>query len=308
MYAALRILRHSCIVLTLASAPAGASSSLIYVTNSAGDSIHAIDPATNKVVQEIKGIEAAHGIASSPDGSRIYVSNEADSTLDVFAQASGALIKKVPLSNHPNNIAVTKQGDRILVGIARGAGAVDIIDAVTLTRTKSIAVKGRLHNIYVTPDGKHLITGSIPAKLLTVIDLEREVPIWEIAFDLGVRPMTIEAGPDGSTRRIFVQLSDTNGFAVVDFVARKEVARIILPPTPRGIRDRCRPRHLALARDWGCARQQDAVGHQHSKQCGVCLFARGSQTHRRGCAAEPQAAWPRPDRGGAELGDVHAGL
>ena len=232
MYAALRILRHSCIVLTLASAPAGASSSLIYVTNSAGDSIHAIDPATNKVVQEIKGIEAAHGIASSPDGSRIYVSNEADSTLDVFAQASGALIKKVPLSNHPNNIAVTKQGDRILVGIARGAGAVDIIDAVTLTRTKSIAVKGRLHNIYVTPDSKHLITGSIPAKLLTVIDLEREVPIWELAFDLGVRPMTIEAGPDGSTRRIFVQLSDTNGFAVVDFAERKEVARIILPPTP----------------------------------------------------------------------------
>jgi YVTN family beta-propeller protein len=231
MHAALKVLRHSWIVLTLASVPAGAGSALIYVTNSAGDSIHVIDPATNRVVQEIKGIEAAHGIAPSPDGSRIYVSNETDSTLDVFAQATGALIKKVPLSNHPNNIAVTKQGDRVLVGIARGAGAVDVIDAATLTRTKSILVKGRLHNIYVTPDGKHLITGSIPAKLMTVIDLEREVPVWELAFDLGVRPMTIEAAPDGSTKRIFVQLSDTNGFAVVDFAARKEVARVMLPPT-----------------------------------------------------------------------------
>ena len=231
MHAALRVLRHSWIILTLASLPAWAGSALIYVTNSAGDSIHAIDPATNQVVQEIKGIEAAHGIAPSPDGARIYVSNEADSTLDVFAQASGALIKKVPLSNHPNNIAVTKQGDRILVGIARGNGAVDVIDAATLTRTKSILVKGRLHNIYVVPDGKHLITGSIPAKLMTVIDLEREVPVWELAFDLGVRPMTIEAAPDGSTKRIFVQLSDTNGFAVVDFAARKEVARITLPTT-----------------------------------------------------------------------------
>jgi hypothetical protein len=48
----------------------------------------------------------------------------------------------VPLSNHPNNIAVTKNGDRILVGIARGPGAVDVIDAKTLTRTKSILVKG----------------------------------------------------------------------------------------------------------------------------------------------------------------------
>src|SRR5258707_10179811 len=215
--------------LSPAISPAWAGAALIYVTNSAGDSIHVIDPATNKVVQEIKGVEAAHGIAPAPDGARVYVSNEADSTLDVFDRASGALIKKVPLSNHPNNIAVSKAGDRILVGIARGAGAVDVIDANTLARTKSILVNGRLHNIYVTPDGKHLITGSIPGKLLTAIDLEREVPIWELALDKGVRPMAIEAGPDGATKRIFVQLSDTNGFAVVDFAARKEVARITLP-------------------------------------------------------------------------------
>src|ERR1700720_1993644 len=224
-----RILRHLWFVLALAPLPAWGGQAFIYVTNSAGDSIHVIDSASNKVVQEIKGIEAAHGIAPSPDGSRVYVSNEADSTLDVFDRQSGALLKKVPLSNHPNNIAVTKNGDRILVGIARGPGAVDVIDAKTLTRTKSILVNGRLHNIYVTPDGKHLITGSIPGKLLTVIDLEREVPIWELPFDLGVRPMTIEAGPDGSTKRIFVQLSDFNGFAVVDFAARTEVARVQLP-------------------------------------------------------------------------------
>src|SRR5258708_13446533 len=88
--------------------------------------------------------------------------------------------------------------------------------------------------IYVTNtagDGKHLTTGWIPGKLLTVIDLEGEVPIWELPVEHGVRTMTIEAGPDGSTKRIFVQLSDTNGFAVVDFAARKEVARIKLPAT-----------------------------------------------------------------------------
>ena len=44
--------------------------------------------------------------------------------------------------------------------------------------------------------------------------------------------MTIEANDDGSTRRIFVQLSDYNGFAVVDFAARKEVAKIKLPDRP----------------------------------------------------------------------------
>jgi YVTN family beta-propeller protein len=211
------------------TAPAVATTALVYVTNSAGDSIHVVDPATNVVVQEIKGIEAAHGIGFAPDGSRVYVSDEADSTLDIFHRQSGRLIKKVPLSDHPNNIAVTKDGSRILVGIAREPGALDVVDAATLTRTKSIPVNGRLHNVYVTSDGKYAITGSIRAKIITVIDLTSDQIAWELKLDRGIRPMAIEAGPNGSTRRIFVQLSDFNGFAVVDFDARKEVARVTLP-------------------------------------------------------------------------------
>src|SRR2546421_7808252 len=106
-------LRHLSLVLALMPLPAFADGALIYVTNSAGDSIHVVDAATNKVVQEIKGIEAAHGIAPSADGSHVYVSNEADTTLDVFDRVSGKVVKKVPLSNHPNNIAVSKDGNRI---------------------------------------------------------------------------------------------------------------------------------------------------------------------------------------------------
>jgi len=215
--------------LALAPSAAGADTVRVYVTNSAGDSIHAIDPATNKVVQVIKGIEAAHGIGFAPDGSKVYVSNEADSTLDVFDRKSGKLIKKVELSEHPNNIAVTKDGGRVVVGIARDPGLLDIIDTATLTRTKSIPVNGRLHNVYVTPDNKYVVTGSIRTKIITVIDLATEQVAWEVKLDKGIRPMTIEAGPDGATKRIFAQLSDFNGFAVVDFAERKEVARIALP-------------------------------------------------------------------------------
>ena len=75
--------------LTLVAETAAAQKARIYVTNSAGDNIHVIDPATNKVVQVIEGIEAAHGIDFSPDGSRVYVSNESDATLDVFDAGSG---------------------------------------------------------------------------------------------------------------------------------------------------------------------------------------------------------------------------
>ncbi len=41
----------------LLALPLYASSVRIYITNAAGDRVHVIDPATNKVVEEIKGIE-----------------------------------------------------------------------------------------------------------------------------------------------------------------------------------------------------------------------------------------------------------
>src|SRR5262245_8057627 len=116
------------ILLALSVVPVAAQTVRIYVTNSAGDNIHVIDPATNKVWQVIEGIEAAHGIDFSPDGTRVYVSNEADVTLDVFDRQSGRLAGKVKLSGHPNNIATTKDGGRVVVGIAQEPGALDVID------------------------------------------------------------------------------------------------------------------------------------------------------------------------------------
>ena len=55
----------------------------IIQTNSAGDDVHIIDPKTNTVVGHAVGMDANHGAAVAPDGSRIYISNEANSTLDV---------------------------------------------------------------------------------------------------------------------------------------------------------------------------------------------------------------------------------
>jgi YVTN family beta-propeller protein len=220
---------------TLASVKTPAPAKVrIIQTNSAGDNVDVIDPVTNKVVGEITGIEVGHGAAASPDGSRIYISNEADSTLDVVDGKTLRVMHKIPLSGHPNNIAAAPDGKRVYVSIVQGAGAVDVIDTAALLKVKSIPVKGAVHNTYVTPDGKYVVAGSIAGKNITVIDAKTEQPSWEIAFDLGVRPLAFERNPDGSTKRIFAQLSDLNGFAVVDFATHKEVSRINLPEIRAG--------------------------------------------------------------------------
>ena len=150
----------------------------IVQTNAAGDSVMLIDPVTNKVVGEIKGIEVNHGAAAAPDGSRFYITNEAESTVDVADAKTLAVIKHIPLTNHPNNIAVSKDGKRVYAAIVAGAGAVDVIDAATLTRVKSIRTEGGIHNVYVTPDGKWVVAGSIPGKKIHVIDQKTEEIVW----------------------------------------------------------------------------------------------------------------------------------
>jgi len=206
----------------------------IIQTNAAGDNVHIIDPATNKIVGEIKGIEVNHGAAAAPDGSYIYVSNEADSTLDVVDGKSLKVTSKIKLTGHPNNISIGADGKRVYVAIREEKGAVDVIDTQTLKNVKSIPIKGAGHNTYVTPDGRYVVAGSVVGKSMTVIDAKTEQPVWEMLFDLGVRPMTFERNADGSTKRIFVQLSEFNGFAVVDFATHKEVTRIELPKIAAG--------------------------------------------------------------------------
>jgi YVTN family beta-propeller protein len=218
-------------------APSGClpqSAARIYVTNSAADTIDVIDPATNKIVQIIRGIELPHGVNFSPDGTRVYVSNESESVLDVVDAQSGEILRKVPLSGRPNNISITKDGRRVVVGIRTPPGALDLIDTSTLTLAKTIPVNASVHNVYVTPDGKYAVSGSIESQSVTVVDLQTDQVVWQLKLDRGVRPMAFERNPDGSTRRIFVQLSGFHGFAVVDFAKRAEVARIKLPDQPAG--------------------------------------------------------------------------
>jgi YVTN family beta-propeller protein len=220
------------VLLAATMAAAGADKVRIIQTNSAGDSVMLIDPATNKVVGEIKDIEVNHGAAAAPDGSRLYVTNEAESTLDVVDVKTLTAVGHVPLSGHPNNLSISRDGARVYIAIAQAPGAVDVVDTGSMTRVKSIPIDGAGHNTFVTPDGKYVVAGSVAGRSLTVIDQATETIAWSMKFDRGVRPMTFEKQPDGSTARMFVQLSDLHGFAVIDFATHKEIARVELPDVP----------------------------------------------------------------------------
>src|SRR5689334_14749464 len=112
------------VLCAVAALPVYPASIRVYQTNSAGDSVQIIDPATNRIIMEVKDIEVPHGVTFSPDGGRAYITCEAESTLWSTDTKTGKLLAKAPLSGHPNNLAISNDGRRVFVAIRAAPGAV----------------------------------------------------------------------------------------------------------------------------------------------------------------------------------------
>ena len=207
----------------------------IYVANSDDNKITVIDPTTDKVAGEIVVSPNPHGIVPSPDGSRFYVSSESKDVLDVVDRKTSKVVRSVPLGTRPNNVAITRDGKRVYVCI-RAKSWVDIVDTASLEKVKSVEVGKGPHNIYRTPDGEHMIVTSMDDNRLTVIGVKSDEPEFTIPLGGVPRPLAIDAGPDDTIGRLFVQLSNLHGFAVVDYGSRKVVRRVLLPDGPPGAR------------------------------------------------------------------------
>jgi YVTN family beta-propeller protein len=213
--------------------PAGPASAQVRImqTNSRDTVVQLIDPETQTVTTTFDGIPVAHGIAASPDGRRIYVSSEAKTSVEVVDTSNFSVIASIPLSARPNNVSLTPDGRKLYVGIIAPPGAIDIIDTTTLEKVKSVAVPGGIHNIYVTPDGRFVMAGSIDGRRLTVLDTATDEEAWAWEGE-AIRPVAIGTKADGSTDKLYIQVSGHHGFVVFDWNTRREVARITQPDVP----------------------------------------------------------------------------
>jgi hypothetical protein len=242
-------------------------------TNYASDHIEIIDVLTHKVVHTITGIPDPSDRVFSPDGSRAYVSSvTTEHNLYVVDTKAGKVIDKVLLSGRPNRPAISKDGKRIFVAIrdpgppvriadaptegldfnfdnknrwAKNGGAVDIVDATSLKVVKTIPTTGPLHNCYVTPDDKYVACDSPEGHNVAVVDTRTEKLAWEAPVHGPERPskdfrggdpqsMSVEAGADGSTSRLTVEIRGLRGFAVVNFKTHEQTRIVEFPDQPNG--------------------------------------------------------------------------
>ncbi len=204
----------------------------IIQTSSAGTTVCVIDPAANKVVGIVHDIEVNRASVVALDGSRIFVTGQSDSELAVVDAMTFQVVKRVPLDGHPDYISISKDGRQLYIALD-SPGAVEVVDTTTFARVKSIPIKGAVHYAYVTPDGQHIVAASVAGERSSPSSTRNRSNLNGRWRSKAVsRPMAFETAADGSTRRAFVEVSDFHGFAVVDFVTHKEIARITLPDIP----------------------------------------------------------------------------
>jgi YVTN family beta-propeller protein len=202
----------------------------IVQTNSAGTTVSVIDPEKNTVVGVVHGIEVNRSAAASPDGKLLYVTNQVDSELAVVDARTFQIAQRMKLDGRPDHISINKDGHRLYISLA--SNAVEVVDTASLQKVASIPIEGAVHYSYLTPDGKYMVAASVGGRTLTVVDTKTNERSWMLKFEGGVRPIAFETNPDGSTKRMFVQISELHGFVVVDFATHQETTRITFPDIP----------------------------------------------------------------------------
>ncbi|HVB97827.1 MAG TPA: YncE family protein [Candidatus Dormibacteraeota bacterium] len=223
--------------LTSNSFAAGKTKTMLYVTNSGGDSVTVINLDTMKTVGNIVLGKQIHGACAPADGRTIFFTVMSTRTLKIVDTATNKVLGTIPLISHPfggrpNECASTPDGHYVAVpmrfyGKAQPThGSMDIVD---MHQKKVVKVLPILfpHNCFRAESNDFLYCETRAKGEIYRLNLK--TMSFDETFPSGAdpRPFVI----DTKTKKIYVALGGFHGFAVVN-MENKEVQRVALPPGP----------------------------------------------------------------------------
>ncbi len=212
----------------------------IWVSNMMGGSIDIVDPVTWRVVSQIKCVSSPDRVEFSPDGNTAYVPDRVEHDVTVIDTRTGAIEAKIPLIARPNTSVISRDGKKLYAGIwpldgrENRRGYVQVIDTAGLKVVKTIPVQGGVHDPWMSPDGKELLVMSPEGRYMDLFDTRSDRLIWICCHEAEIGTMNMEAGPDGSTSRIFFSYAGYPGIVVISARTGKELERVPYPVPASG--------------------------------------------------------------------------
>ncbi|MBL8209492.1 MAG: YncE family protein [Bryobacterales bacterium] len=201
---------------------------LVYVPNSAGNTVSVIDPKKMEVIRTFKvGREPQH-VVPSWDLKTLYATNDLSNTLSVIDPVTGTFVKTIEVDD-PYNMYYTPDGKYAIV-VAERMKKLDFRkpDSFELVETVRVPCRGVDH-IDFSIDGKYFIaTCEFSGELVKVDTVNRKL-MGKISTPGGGMPQDIKVSPDGKV--FYVADMDAHGVHMIDGDEFKVIGFI---PTGKG--------------------------------------------------------------------------
>jgi YVTN family beta-propeller protein len=172
--------------------------SLVYVPNSASNTVDEIDPSNYKVIREFPVGAVPQHVVPSYDLRTLWVTNDEGNSLTPIDPATGDPGPPVPVLD-PYNMYFTPDG-RYAVVMAEAMRRIDFLDAHTmkLRHTLSVTQCAGVNHADYTADGRFMLVSCEFASRMIVLNVARQRVLRTIQLPQGASPQDVKLSPDGS--------------------------------------------------------------------------------------------------------------
>jgi YVTN family beta-propeller protein len=196
----------------------------LYVANSAGNDLHIIDTATNKIIKRVEVGPEPHGLVATRDGRQLFLTIEntegEEGELVWFDPVADRVTKRMKVGPRPNQLACTPDGKIAYVPCDDASWWV--IDTVNARVLKKIATGGRPHNTLCSSDGKRMYLGPKGSYHVLIADAVDHKLVGEIKTSDAPRPIVLSA----DEKRLYANVDTLIGFEIADVEKRKVIHRV----------------------------------------------------------------------------------
>src|SRR6267143_3823685 len=171
------------------------------------------------------------GSLSAAGAPKVYVGLFKDDAVAVIDTTQNRVVATIPVPKGPHGLVVTPDGRKVYVS-SDGASSVSVIDTAADVVVASIDVGANPHGLAVSGDGSRVLVSGWGSNRALVIDTATDRVIGDVPV---AQPHNGTLSRDGRTAWIASQQQDATALVRLDLTAWKEVARVSLDKTPRGL-------------------------------------------------------------------------
>jgi len=183
------------------------------------------------VLALVGGSTIGAGAVQAAEAPKAYVGVFKDDAVAVIDTAQNKVLRTISVPKGPHGLVITPDGRKVYVS-SDGASTVSVIDTATDRVVAGIEVGANPHGLAISGDGRRVLVSGWGSNRALVIDTATERVIGEVPI---MQPHNGTLSRDGRTAWVGSQQQGAAALVRLDLTAWKEVARLSLDKTPRGL-------------------------------------------------------------------------